>query len=207
MKLGEFLKTWQGTQQENKSQRLILAGLVASNLALVVMAFAQDKTIVMVPPDLSDEVQISRTAANQGYIESWALYLGQLLGNVTPGNADMVRQAMGPLLSSDIYQAAMSVMERQVYEIKENRVEQRFEPRRVLYEKSSGKVFVNGFGIVQGPVGEPERWEKTYEFIIDIVRHQPVVRHIQLYSGKPRTSRELERRERQAEHLIEKEQK
>ena len=65
----------------------------------------------------------------------------------------------------------------------------RFEPRRVVYEKSTGKVYVYGYSFVrQGTSFETERREgRTYEFTLRIANYAPLLMAIDTYEGTPQT--------------------
>ena len=196
MKLNEFLTTWRGTRIENNLQRWTIAGLVLSNIAVGLAAFARGETVVLVPPDLTAQVAISRTDSDRDYRLAWAFFLAQLLGNVTPGNADIVKKAIEPLLSPAIYRDTVRVLAEQVERIKRDRVSLRFEPREVKYEASTGKVFVEGFSVVSGTAGRDERNPRAYEFLIKVSNYRPVIEYIDNYVGAARTTAELERLDR-----------
>ena len=90
MKFDVFLKSWQGTQLENRWQRFLIAVLVLSNLLLAVAAFSRNTVVAIQPPTLSETAEVSRNQATQPYLESWGLYLAELMGNVTPGNVSFI---------------------------------------------------------------------------------------------------------------------
>ncbi len=94
MKFDVFLKSWQGTQLENRWQRFLIAVLVLSNLLLAVAAFSRNTVVAIQPPTLSETAEVSRNQATQPYLESWGLYLAELMGNVTPGNVSFIRVAI-----------------------------------------------------------------------------------------------------------------
>src|SRR5690606_2952671 len=75
VKLKEFLSTWRGTRIENRLQRWTIAGLILSNIAVGLAAFARGETVVLVPPDLTAQVAISRTDSDRDYRLAWAFFL------------------------------------------------------------------------------------------------------------------------------------
>src|SRR5581483_1265428 len=95
--LKTFLTTWRGTRLENQYQRWAIAGLVFSNIVVGLAAFGRGETVVVIPPDLAGKIAISRSDGDRDYQQAWAFFLAQLLGNVTPGNADVVKKAVKPL--------------------------------------------------------------------------------------------------------------
>jgi len=197
--LRAFLATWRGTRLENTYQRWTIAGLVVSNIIIGLAAFGRGETVVVVPPELAGKVAISRSDSDRDYQQAWAFFLAQLLGNVTPGNADIVKKVIEPLLAPVIYRETVRVLTEQIESIKRDRVSLRFEPREIKFEPSTGKVFIEGFSVVSGAAGREERNPRTYEFVIRIRNYRPVIEHIDNYIGTARTATELDRLERAEE--------
>ena len=77
--------------------------------------------------------------------------MAELLGNVTPTNADFIGKAITPLLSAELYPSVMDALSEQVNALKIDRVATSFKPRQVTYEQATGKVFVTGELTTQGP--------------------------------------------------------
>lgn len=132
--------------------------------------------------------------------EAWGFAFAQLLGNVTPGTVDFVKERITPLLSPSIYQDVIDAIEIQAQQIKNDRVTMRFEPRFVEYEPKSDKVFVYGYSYVKGASSNEERSERSYEFAIKISNYAPVLDYIDTYVGKPRTKTVLEQLQRKEEN-------
>ena len=87
MKLGQFLESWRIVQAENRLHRIVLLGLIVTNGLSALAALRTERAVVLVPPNLDKEVEITRNTASSELKESWGLYLAELLGNVTPTNA------------------------------------------------------------------------------------------------------------------------
>jgi len=191
-----FLETWRGVRAENRFHRIatvVLAGAVA---VLGYGLLARQPVVVLVPPALKERVWVAERSAQEGYYKAWALHLAMLLGNVTPGNLPLIEEAIGPLLAPAIYEDVMRALHGQADEIRRNRITLRFEPRRVLAERSTGKVFVEGFAYSQAP-GAPERRRlQTYEFVIAIEGYAPMIEHLDTYPGEARTEEVLARLKR-----------
>lgn len=196
MNLKDFLKTWEGTQAENKWGRLFMAGLIVIVLALSMKLFTKETIVTMQPVTLSEEAWVAKDSASQSYQEAWGLFLAQLTGNVTPGTVEFIRERIGPLLAPAIYQDVINAIEVQAQQIRNDRVSMRFEPRFVEHEDDSGKVFVYGYSFLKGSSGEEIRTERTYEYIITVSNYLPVVEFIDTYRDKPRTKKVLEQIER-----------
>jgi hypothetical protein len=96
VRLARFLETWRGLTLENRFHRVVLLGLVASNLVSAVALLHAERTVVLVPPGLEGPVEVARESAAREVKEAWALYLAELLGNVSPANAEFLLRPCGP---------------------------------------------------------------------------------------------------------------
>jgi conjugal transfer pilus assembly protein TraE len=146
-----------------------------------------DRTIVMMAPDGGRHDSVNRDAASRGYVEAWAFYLAQMLGNVTPENVGFIKARISPLLCPDIYGDAMAMLSNQVVTITRDRVALSFEPHGVLVEDATGKVFVDGQATDHPVMGTEERTERSFEFVIRISDYRVQVCGLQSYEGPPRT--------------------
>lgn len=207
MRLPDFLKTWEGTQVENKWNRIFIAGLIVANIGLGAKALFTTPVVTMQPPTLDSVAWVARDQASQSYQESWGLYLATQIGNVTPGTVPFVKEWLGPLLAPSVYNSVMSAIEVQSTQIQNDRVSMRFEPRAVAYEPNTQKTFVYGYSYIIGVNGNEQRTERTYEFKVGIARYLPTVDFIDTYADKPRTERVLRMIERREEMRKEREER
>jgi conjugal transfer pilus assembly protein TraE len=192
VKLSQFLESWRIVQAENRLHRVLLVGLVVTNAVSALAALRTERAVVLVPPNLAREVEITRNAASSELKESWGLYLAELLGNVTPATAEFIQSAVGPLLSAEIYRPVMDAMSEQINALKMDRVAISFKPREVTYEKETDKVFVTGELSSQGPNAKPDVRNRTYEFVLSIRNYRPRLEAIDVYADEPRTRKRLE---------------
>ena len=187
VRLSDFLSTWEGHEAENRFSRLIILGLLVVCVITSLAAWRTERSIILVPPTLTKEVEVTRTTASSEFKESWGLFLAELLGNTTPANADFLKTAIEPLLAPDIYRTVLDAMTDQIKAIKMDRVAISFTPRHVIYEAESNKVFVSGELKSQGPSSKPDIKPRTYEFIIAIKNYRPRLEFIDVYPEDPRT--------------------
>ena len=129
MNLQRFLATWAGLTLENRVNRLIILLLIGVNCVLAVTINQTDRTVVLVPPVLEGEVSVARSSASREVREAWALFVAELLGNVTPTNADFLTKALEPLLAPALRVDVLRVLDAQVAEIRREKVSLAFEPR------------------------------------------------------------------------------
>lgn len=195
MKWKEFLRTWEGVKTENLWLRGFITTLLVVIVCLLVLVFRKESIVTVQPFTLSEEAWISKDQSSQSYKEAWGMALAQLIGNVTPATVDFLKERLAPVLSARIYQDVIDVLEVQAADIKKDRVTMRFEPRIVIYEQSSGKVFVEGRSYVRGVQAKEKASERTYEFIINVVGYMPQLDHIATYTGRARTKDYLKRQE------------
>jgi len=191
MKLSDFLQTWDGHETENRFSRVIIIGLLVVCVITSLAAWRTERSIILVPPTLNQEVEVTRSAASSEFKESWGLFLAELLGNTTPANADFLKVAIEPLLAPDIYRTVLDAMTDQIKAIKMDRVAISFTPRHVDYEAETNKVFVSGELKSQGPSSKPDIKPRTYEFIIAIKNYRPRLEFIDVYPDAPRTLERL----------------
>ncbi|EMG2115265.1 conjugal transfer protein [Pseudomonas aeruginosa] len=192
-----FKNNFTGTQNENKFLRIALVGNVALTLVLGVFLGTKDTVVAIVPPTLAENAWVSANEASQTYAESWAYYVANLVGNVTPENAGMVRAAIEPLLDTSIYQDAVNKIEDQVSAIKRERVVLTFEAKGITRERNNpNKFFVEGRATMVGANGKPIRSSATYEVELKIRNYRPIITFLDTYEGKPKTEDVLRRDEK-----------
>jgi conjugal transfer pilus assembly protein TraE len=184
--LAEFLATWRGLTLENRLHRLAVLGLIGTNLITAVALLRADHTVVLVPPVLDGQVSVARAQASQEVKEAWALFVAELLGNVSPTSAEFIQKAVDPLLAPVLRRPVLDVMAAQVHEIQRERVSMSFSVRAIAYDPPTDRVFVTGIQTTSGPGGKPVARTRTYELIVGFAHYRPVIRHLDVYPDEPR---------------------
>jgi conjugal transfer pilus assembly protein TraE len=184
--LADFLATWRGLTLENRLHRLAVLGLIGTNLLTAVALLRAERTVVLVPPLLEGQVSVARAAASQEVKEAWALFVAELLGNVSPAGAEFLEKALDPLLAPSLRRSVLEVLAEQVREIQRERVSMRFTVRELLYDPASDTVFVTGIQTTTGPGGKPVARPRTYEVVVGFQNYRPVIRHLDVYPEEPR---------------------
>lgn len=185
MKLSHFKQSWQRAVRENATKNIIIAVLVVSNAVTVIGWFRGEETIVLVPAVLQERMELRASGASPAYMKAWALTVAQLAGNITPGNADLVLEGLGDFLSPDAYRRIAADLAAQIADIKRDSLTVSFEPRQVLYEAATNRVFVTGQFASQGVSGSPLKAIRTYEMGIDIRFGRPWITSFKPYVGMP----------------------
>ena len=194
MLLKYFEKSFDGMRGENKFMRIAVAALIILLFAQHCSTSNKSEIITVVPPTLAEKSWLSETQASAEYVESWAMYVSMLLGNVNPANADVAKDAIGQLLSPDIFQNVMTVMDDQIHKIRQDRVSMTFEPEKILRDGVQSDLFyVTGRSISEGPTGDKTRVNRTYEVRVMMKNYRPSVTWVQTYTGSPRTPDVIEK--------------
>lgn len=193
MTFAVFLDTWRGLHLQNRILFGCVACLSVATLVLAWRTFSIETAVILVPEGLNRETRIMKDEADGKFREAWALFYAQLIGNVTPNTADFVEKTLAPSLSSSIYATVMKIVVAQVEDIKRDRVSLIFTPHEVTSEPASGKIFVTGDSVAEGPSGNAEKSTRTYEFKVDIQQYRPILAWVTSYKGAPRTLEELDR--------------
>ena len=111
LKLKTYLKTWKGPKAENKWGRLFPGGAINHRVTAGHQGFTKDTIVTMQPYTLSEEAWVTKENASRSYKEAWGFAFSQLLGNVTPGSVDFVKERLSPMLSPEIYQDVIDAIE------------------------------------------------------------------------------------------------
>jgi len=158
-----------------------LAALMAS-----ASLHAADDPGIALPPVLEGQVSVARESASREVKEAWALFVAELLGNVSPSSAEFIQRAVDPLLAPALRRPVLEVMAEQVREIQRERVSMSFNVRAIAYDPPTDKVFVTGIQTTSGPGGKPVARTRTYELIVGFAHYRPVIRHLDVYPEEPR---------------------
>lgn len=196
--------SFDGMRGENKFLRMMVALLAIGFIASSCSALKKDHIVTVVPPTLTETTWVSKTQSDSEYTAAWALYIGMLLGNVTPANATIVKNALGPILDPDIYQSTMDVLDDQIHQIRQDRVSLSFEPQKVLRDNvNPNRFFITGRSVSEGPAGDKKRGNRTYEVELTIKNYKPVLSWISTNSGDARTQDVIDREQQKEAKMAE----
>jgi len=208
MLLSNLKNSFDGMRGENKFLRMIVAAMAVALVASSCSAMKKDQIITIVPPTLTDKAWVSQTQSSSEYTTAWAMYVGMLLGNVTPANATIIKDALGPILHPEIYQSTMEVLDKQIFQIRQDRVSLSFEPEKVLRDSvKENRFFITGNSISEGPAGGKRRTTRTYEIDLEIKNYKPVITWINTNSGDARTQDVLDREKKMEDKLKERDER
>ena len=191
MKLSAVMGSWRGAQA---TARLLMVFCVSESVAIVALSYVLlkvDRTVVLDAPEQSRTYEVSQASASRDYLETWGYYLAHLLGNVTPDSVGFIKERLAPLFCPSVYREAMVALSDQAATIQRERISISFEPRSVLVEEETHKVFVNGQAVSRAVMGGETRYQRTFEFMIDVKDYRMQVCGLAAYEGGPRTLKVL----------------
>lgn len=187
MDLSKFNARAAGARIENRWLRWVALGLLATNILLAIGMFSTQAVVTIAPPGMNKAVRVSVNQASATYKRAWGVFLTDLLGNVKPGGVDFILDTLTPLLAPSLYRAVVDAIHAQAAKIERDQVSVSFTPKKVVYDPNTDTVYVTGRQVSAGPGSDPVRANRTYEFTITIAHYQPVVTHMSVYDGGPRT--------------------
>lgn len=190
MKMADRFKTLKGALEENKVSRYVLLVLAVANVLLAILAFGRDQMVVMVPPNLSEKVEISESQASSGLKESWATYVAMMMGNVTPRNAAYLSELVGKIVAPNIYKDFLESISEQTKLIEDEQLTLQFTPSQVFYLPEKDVVVVSGEFSLRGMRDVEKRMVRTYEIGIAIKNYRVQINSFAVYEGPWNPARE-----------------
>lgn len=191
MEFAKFNRSWTEALRDSATKNLVIATLLVTNMIAVFGWFRSHETVILVPPELKEIVSVSPEKSSPGYKKAWAMYVANLMGNLTPGNVDFVVGFLGEVMAPEAYRAMKENLALQAKEMKEDSLSVRFEPQSLLYEEETRKAFVSGRFTPYSPSGKHDTFERTYEMQVEIRFGRPWITTFAAYRGVPRTLQQL----------------
>lgn len=124
-------KTWKKMEFERKVY--ILSSLVYALilLGLLGMLLTKKEVIVLTPPKLKEKLAISYNTASEPYYKEMALFLTQLVGNLSPNTVDYSIQIFSSYLDPSIYERVQDALSEVADTIKRNQTATNFFPSKI----------------------------------------------------------------------------
>lgn len=186
MKWSLFRANQQALNTENGWLRVAVALLAAANLWGWWERGRQDTVVVLTPPTLNEPARVARNQADAPYKIAQGLFVAQLLGNVSPGNSDLLLQGLEPLLDARLYQPVREGINEQLRQFEREQITTSFTPRSTTYNPPTDTVFITGRSTTTGAAGAPRHSERTYELRWKLDHYRPRLVHLEAYDGPPR---------------------
>jgi len=188
MRLAPIPNTLDRLKGDAKYSRIIIAILLFVVAVLAVSLSNKSTTTVLLPPvKIDKEEWVTKNDASFGYKKSWALFAAELIGNVSPGNADFVLSQIQFLFSTGIYRDLVTILETQVKEIKQEQISTRFYAKSVEKHPETNKLFIVGDFETASTSGKTVKSQRTFEFEVEIKNGFPEITFFNAYQGIPQT--------------------
>lgn len=181
-----FASTWLSLQASNRFLKFVCIFLMTLNFLTLIGWLKKDSSVILIPPGLSEQSEIAKNKASEGYKKAWAMYVSTLIGNVTPENADFVQEAFSGMVTGEIRSLVTEQIAQELETLKQEKVTSNFELVRVTYEPETDKVFVTGRNRMIGAGGKSSTTEQTFEFKIDVKQYSPIITQMASYEGMPK---------------------
>lgn len=186
MEWKQFFQTWRGMAFANRAKDIVIGALLVTILGLTYTVATQDTVVTMNPPPTTETMTISQNAASPKYQQLWAMFVVELVGNITPENAERVRQSLGPFLSPDIRNKVMRAINADIEHIKRDDVVTTFSIQDLRYDiNGQGRVYVIGDTTLSGVTDDVKRSTRTYVIDVDVSHYQPVITYFNTHAGEP----------------------
>jgi conjugal transfer pilus assembly protein TraE len=185
MKSEKFAKTWNGTLSDNAFLKKVVVGLIGAVFFLSLALAAKDRTVVLTPPNLDAQVEISRSKASEGMLTAWGISIAELLGNVTPGTTRFLTKELDPMLAPGIRDRVLDAIAEQVKKIEKEQISISFEPAEARFDQAQNKVYVTGDLVTTNVEGISDRQVRTYAMQFKVQNYRVMLADIAVTAGQP----------------------
>jgi conjugal transfer pilus assembly protein TraE len=183
-----FFKNYDSAVASAKLLTAVVAALAVLNIAFAVALVRTRTQIVLVPPNLDKQVRIGYALADDAYYKSWGLYVAEMVGNLTPGNAEFVADSLGRLFAANDYVKVRSAVLANGQTMAQNGVVSFFKADAVVWEPQTQRIFVTGERRQVSPTGVATSVNTvTYQMHVRMVAGQPVLDQFSVYEGPAHT--------------------
>lgn len=143
-----FFAKWAATNYENNTLTFVNLGLSAALIIslLVINNLSNSKTVVVIPPNLNKEFQVSGNTLSKEYFEQVGFYLSDRILSVSPENVANSFDTILPYLATnpESIKTIRENLSLQAETIKQNDFYQVFYPMRVSINEQGMKFSVEG---------------------------------------------------------------
>lgn len=143
-----FWANWSMLKSENGTLKIISLGLTGGIIAcvMVISNLADKRTVVVIPPKLTKEFQISGNEISKEYFEQTGYFLADRVLSVSPENAQNSFDSIMPFLTTNPEDVKIirEDLALQTQVIKENDIYQVFYPMRVSVSPQGMQFSIEG---------------------------------------------------------------
>lgn len=122
---------------------MVVILMIVSNLILSLKVVSGNKTVVLVPSILTNEVEISEGLLNDNYISAIARDIILSYLNITPQNIDILDNIVLGYVPSDVYADFKKELDERKISVKQKGISQNFQIKDVVIMED-GSVLIKG---------------------------------------------------------------
>jgi len=178
-------KSWREYQFERRMYIVscVIYGLVT--LFLLGLVLSRKPKVILVPPQIKEKLSISYNTAGEPYFKEMALYLTELVGNLSPATARYSIKVFSSYLDPKIYEAVRDTLMEVAETIERKQTATAFFPEKIghigdkWYVVGIMRKITNASG--QSSISKGE--EVTYEMGFKVRGFRLYVVHFKQYTG------------------------
>jgi conjugal transfer pilus assembly protein TraE len=203
MKMKKAEKAFRDISAENVILRMGVGAALCVASVFAFFTVTKDETVILVPPFQHEDITFINGKANTDYYEQWAWSVAMLAGNITPGNASFVRDALQQISTPALYRKLMETVDIELQNIARDNAVIMFSPRSITYDPEIDRYFVVGRQQITGPgIKSAIDKQMTYELSFKMEHLRVYLASYAVYEGKPLTAKirdtELQKLEEEA---------
>lgn len=193
MKSEQFVQSWNSTMNQNAFLKKVLVFALVIIFLLGLALAAKDRTVVLLPPQLDAEAQVSRSKASESMLTAWGISIAELLGNVTPGTSAFLQKSIDPMLAPSIRDRVLDAIAEQVKKIDKEQLSIAFEPAEARFDHRQNKVYVTGDLVTTNVRGVSDRQIRTYTMQFKVQNYRVMLADISVTAGPPQAEEVAQR--------------
>lgn len=183
-----FKKTYDSLAQNNKLYFWIIVVLSVVILGQQWSLMTERTRVVLKPPYLDTAARIGYATASKNYYESWGLFVAELVGNLTPGDAHYVADNLGKLFDASDYAIVKAKVLASAAAEREDQANFAFHVKQTIWQPANKTVFVYGNLSQINSDGETiSKIPYTFSMGVHIEAGRPVLDGFDAYQGEPHT--------------------
>lgn len=184
----KFVGDWSSTKRANLVLLAAVFLMAFGNIFLAGRLATERHSVILVPPNMDQELRIGYNAANPAFYKAWALYAAELTGNLTPDNAAFVAKSLRKIVSPVVYQSLNNAIFAEKDQEAQYHVVTTFQAQSILWQPQTSTAFVTGYLHQVTPDGKYASGSiQTYELDFTVKNDQPVITAFRSYPGTPHT--------------------
>lgn len=170
---------------------LVLKGVVVLQALAILWCISiisnKEPKFVVTPPLFTQELSIQGDLVSESYQTSWAVFIAEQIGNITPSRMDLTVKILSKMIPQSEWKSAKEQMNAQLSRLRARKIEERFVATDVSIDPITKIVWVFGEKeTVSIRTGQSATIKWTFELKIGSHLGSPKILHLAQYEGAPR---------------------